>query len=115
MHGDRKLSKAEMAELLARLRNPQVRVGEQRSAKRHHCRWSAVVHQEPRDVPCVVENISHSGCRVRTVGAMLSAGEPVVVHIPPQKMVLDGVVAWSRSGEAGIHFNFGRQSFNIHL
>ena len=115
MNGDRKLSKAEMAALLARLRNPEVRVGEQRSARRHDCRWSGMVHQAPRDVPCIVENISHSGCRIRVVGASLAAGEPVVVRIPPQKMVLDGVVAWSRPGEAGISFNFGRQSFKIRL
>lgn len=102
-----------MDELVARLRNPHVRVGEQRRATRINCHWPAMVHNEPRDIACVVENISHSGCRVRTTGPLFETGDTVVVRIPSQKMVLDGVVAWSRSDEAGIQFRFGEESFNM--
>lgn len=113
MHKSQKLSKQEMAELIARLRNPNVRVGEQRRAERLNCHWPALVHSEPRDIACVVENISHSGCRVRTAGMLFVAGDPVVVRIPSQKMVLDGVVAWARAEEAGIQFSFGEESHNL--
>ena len=113
MHGSQKLSKREMAELIARLRNPNVRVGEQRRAERLNCHWPALVHSDPRDIACVVENISHSGCRVRTVGMLFEPGGSVVVRIPSQKMVLDGVVAWARAEEAGIQFSFGEESHNL--
>ena len=113
VHGSQKLSKREMAELIARLRNPNVRVGEQRRAERLNCHWPALVHSDPRDIACVVENISHSGCRVRTVGIFFEPGDPVVVRIPSQKMVLDGVVAWARAEEAGIQFSFGDESHNL--
>lgn len=72
-----------------------------------------MVKNEPRDIACVVENISHSGCRVRTVGRLFAAGDTVVVRIPSQKMVLDGIVAWSRAEEAGIQFSFGEESHNL--
>ena len=102
-----------MAELIARLRNPNVRIGEQRRAERLNCHWPALVHSEPRDIACVVENISHSGCRVRSVGHLFATGDTVVVRIPSQKMVLDGTVAWSRAEEAGIQFCFGEESHNL--
>ena len=113
MHRSQKLSKREMAELIARLRNPNVRVGEQRRAERLNCHWPALVQSDPRDVACIVENISHSGCRVRTVGLLFEPGDSVVVRIPSQKMVLDGVVAWARAEEAGIQFSFGNESHNL--
>lgn len=113
MNKSQKLSKREMDELLARLRNPKIRVGEQRRAERLNCHWPALVHSEPRDIACIVENISHSGCRVRTVAPLFAAGDTVVVRIPSQKMVLDGIVAWSRAEEAGIQFTFGEESHNV--
>jgi len=113
VHKSSKFSKREMAELIARLRNPTVRVGEQRRADRLNCHWPALVHSEPRDIACIVENISHSGCRVRTNGMLFEPGDPVIVRIPSQKMVLDGVVAWSRDEEAGIQFSFGDESHNL--
>jgi len=113
VHKSHKISKQDMAELIARLRNPNVRVGEQRQALRLNCRWPALVHSEPRDIACVVENISHTGCRVRTAGLLFELGTPVVVRIPSQKMVLDGVVAWARAEEAGIQFSFGDESHNL--
>ncbi|SCM73798.1 hypothetical protein KL86PLE_120086 [uncultured Pleomorphomonas sp.] len=113
MYKSQKLSKREMAELIARLRNPNVRVGEQRGADRLNCHWPALVHSEPRDVACVVENISHTGCRVRTAGTLFAPGDTVIVRIPSQKMVLDGVIAWARSEEAGIQFSFGEESHNL--
>lgn len=102
-----------MAELIARLRNPNVRVGEQRGADRLNCHWPALVHWKPRDIACVVENISHSGCRVRTAGVLFVQGDAVIVRIPSQKMVLDGVIAWARDEEAGIQFSFGDESHNL--
>lgn len=102
-----------MEELIARLRNPHVRNGEQRQALRMNCHWPAMVKNEPRDIACVVENISHSGCRVRSIGHLFAVGDTVVVRIPSQKMVLDGTVAWSRAEEAGIQFSFGEESHNL--
>ncbi len=113
MRTSHKLSKREMAELIARLRNPNVRVGEQRQASRLNCHWPALVHSEPREIACVIENISHSGCRVRTAGSLFETGAQVVVRIPSQRMVLDGVVAWARAEEAGIQFSFGEESHNL--
>ena len=113
LHSYRKLSKREMDELIARLRNPKIRVGEQRHAERMDCHWPAMVKNEPRDIACVVENISHSGCRVRTIGHLFEAGDLVVVRIPSQRMVLDGTVAWARSQEAGIRFRFGEESHSL--
>ena len=113
VHRHHKLTKREMEELIARLRNPNVRIGEQRQASRIDCRWPAMVQNDPRDIACVVENISHNGCRVRTVGHLFVAGDSVVVRIPSQRMVLDGTVAWARSQEAGIRFRFGEESHSL--
>ena len=109
------LSDQEMAALIEQLRNPKLRVGDNRKAQRRLCRWPAVILRPEREnLSCIVEDISLGGCRVAVTGSRIVLGETVVVDIPTQKMVLDGTVIWKRDREAGIEFRYTEASYKKH-
>lgn len=99
--------------LIQRLRNPRIHDGEQRSAARLECRWHGRLVHEGLNVACVVEDISDAGCRLSLNGEVITPGTFAILRVPDQKVVLDGVVAWTRAGEIGLRFLYGPESRDL--
>ena len=94
-----------MAEVIKRLRNPNIKICDGRRHKRVKCFLLATIHHNKYTCECIVEDMSVGGCLVNRTDGLFVVGETVIINIPEQKMALNGMVMWIRGKAAGLSFN----------
>lgn len=94
-----------LRDLLMRMHRPDVHCRDGRRERRHESDRVATLRigRQALPVGCVIEDVSHGGCRLRLMArTAITPGEEIELYIPCCRRTLPGHVVWQRGDEIGL-------------